>query len=323
MTLYGIDVSNHQGNFDFGAAKREGFSFATHKVTEGDGYRDPYWPRAREEMLQRFTGLFAGYHFARNNVDVNRQADALLAHLGDTSIPIQLDYEDTSTRGSIENMRALIAAIEARGMRVFANYLPRWYWTGHMGAPRLDGTPVLWNSHYVNGTGYASALYPGDGHAGWESFHAGAPEVKILQFSERGLVAGQSIDVNAFRGSEDELRALFGGAPIGGGVVADVPTLIQDQLAGPGGQGWELLGRSKVDPARFNTLVEAVAEVRSALVEPRPSFVDGSTVKLDVPTFVQCTDAATFRAEREVVALRAEVKALTDVVKTLVEKVGK
>jgi hypothetical protein len=60
MTLYGIDVSNHQKNFDFAAAKREGFVFATHKVTEGDGYRDPYWPRARDQMCEHFPGLFGG-----------------------------------------------------------------------------------------------------------------------------------------------------------------------------------------------------------------------------------------------------------------------
>lgn len=34
MTIYGIDISNHQRDFDFAAAKREGFVFATHKVTE-------------------------------------------------------------------------------------------------------------------------------------------------------------------------------------------------------------------------------------------------------------------------------------------------
>lgn len=222
MTLYGIDVSNHQREFNFAAAKREGFVFATHKVTESDDYRDPYWPRARDQMREHFPGLFGGYHFARNHVDVNRQADALLAHLGDPSIPVQLDYEDTDTRGSMDNMKALIRAIEERGMRVFANYLPRWYWTGHMGAPRLDGTPPIWNSHYVLGTGYASVLYPGDSHAGWAEFHTDAPPVVILQFSERGQVAGQSIDVNAFRGTEEELRALFGSAQPKGEPVTDL-----------------------------------------------------------------------------------------------------
>ncbi|WP_228044869.1 glycoside hydrolase family 25 protein [Rhodococcus pyridinivorans] len=305
MTLYGIDVSNHQGNFDFAAAKREGFVFATHKITEGDGYRDPYWPRARDQMREHFPGLFGGYHFARNDIDVNRQADALFKHLGDTSIPIQLDYEDTKNRGSIDNMKALIRAIEERGMRVFANYLPRWYWTGHMGAPRLDGTPPIWNSHYVAGTGYASVLYPGDQHAGWAEFHTGAPPVVILQFSEQGQVAGQSIDVNAFRGTEQQLRALFGsGSTPGGNAVAETPVLALDQLIGPKAQGWPILGKSKVDPTRDNTLVEALAEVRDALIGLQPSLVEPEFLNgqppasLDAATFARTADYQAFHAAR-------------------------
>jgi hypothetical protein len=36
-TSYGLDVSNHQGNFDFGRARAEGFAFATHKIKQGHG----------------------------------------------------------------------------------------------------------------------------------------------------------------------------------------------------------------------------------------------------------------------------------------------
>ena len=305
MTLYGIDVSNHQGAFDFAAARREGFVFATHKVTEGAGYRDPYWPRARDLKREHFPGLFAGYHFAKNGTDVRRQADELLAHLGDPSIPIQLDYEDPDTPGSVENMRALITEIEARGMRVFANYLPRWYWAGQMRGARLDGTPPIWNSHYVPGAGYASVLYPGDSHRGWADFHDGAPPVALLQFSEQGRVAGQSIDVNAYRGSEDQLRALFGGGSTGGNAVTDTPVLVLDQLMGPHNKGWSMLGKSRIDPSRDNTLVEAVGEIRDALLELRPSFVereflDGAEpARMDLPTTVRTADYQAFHASRQ------------------------
>lgn len=214
--LYGIDVSNHQGNFDFAAAKLEGFAFATHKVTEGDGYRDPFWPRAREQMREHFPGTFGGYVFCRRDSHPEREADLLLEHLGDRSIPIQLDYEDTQGGGSVEDMWARIHAIEARGMRVFSSYVPRWFWQSRMGSQALGDVPALWNSHYVTGTGYASTLYetsPGTVAAGWADFHPGAP-VRILQFSEKARVAGQaSVDVNAYRGSALELTALFAGIP--------------------------------------------------------------------------------------------------------------
>ncbi|OLT33687.1 hypothetical protein BJF84_21365 [Rhodococcus sp. CUA-806] len=119
MTLYGVDVSNHQGNFNFGAAKAEGFSFATHKITEGNSYKDPYWPRALEQMREHFPGRFGGYHFWRRG-DANRQADLLLAHIGDPTVPIQLDFEDTDAAKnvSLDEMFGIIRAIEDRGMRV-------------------------------------------------------------------------------------------------------------------------------------------------------------------------------------------------------------
>ncbi|WP_237169033.1 peptidoglycan DD-metalloendopeptidase family protein [Prescottella equi] len=210
---YGIDISNHQKNFDFAAARAEGFTWATHKVTEGT-WRDPYWPRAREEMRTHFPGRFGGYVFCRVDTDPHREADAYLAHAGGTDFPLQIDYEDDQNRGSLDDLLARIAAYTERGVRLLPAYIPRWYWRDHMGAPNLSGLPVgVWNSDYVNGTGYASNLYPGNGYKGWEPFHPGAVPVQLLQFSERGRVAGQSVDVNAFRGTTLELDALFAGVP--------------------------------------------------------------------------------------------------------------
>ena len=266
--LYGIDVSNHQGNFDFAAAKGEGFAFATHKVNEGDGYLDPFWPRARDLMREHFPGLFGGYVFCRRGSHPEREADTLLQHLGDPSIPIQLDYEDTIGGGSIEDMWARINAIQARGMRVFSVYLPRWYWRDRMGSPNLAGIPALWNSHYVYGKGYASTLYetsPGTIEAGWAGFHPGGPQVRILQFSETARVAGQLIDVNAFRGTEAELRALFAGDT--GGFLMALSDDEQRQLF-------------------------------EAICKPRASLVEGSNAQFDAPTFSQTADYHAYHAHR-------------------------
>ena len=45
-------------------------------------------------------------------------------------------------------------------------------------------------------------------------------------------------------------------------------------------------------------------ELHAKLCEPRPSFVEGSTANLDAATFIQCTDAATYRTERAVADLQ-------------------
>ncbi|MGW5153568.1 DUF4185 domain-containing protein, partial [Rhodococcus koreensis] len=149
-------------------------------------------------------------------------------------------------RGSGANLRALVDAIHSAGLRVCAIYLPRWYWRDHMGSPPLNNLPPLWNSHYVAASGYASVIYPGKGFAGWANYAPGVP-VEILQFSDQGQVAGRLVDVNAYEGTLDGLRELFGGAP-GELSVDDCVLDFWLQLLGPGGAGWpQLNNRSVVD----------------------------------------------------------------------------
>lgn len=292
-TLYGIDVSNHQGAFNFAQARAEGFRFATHKVTEGDGYCDPQWPRAREQMREHFPGLFGGYVFCRRSSHPEREADLLLKHLGDASIPIQLDYEDTDGGGSVADMWARIHAIEARGMRVFATYLPRWFWQSRMGEAALGDVPGLWNSHYVLGTGFASTLYetsPGTIERGWAPFHPGSPAVEILQFTEKAKVAGQSIDANAFRGTETQLRALFAGRPA---IQEDDMTEDDRRML------------REIHAALFGEdgLKAAITEEKESLIK----IGDNPPAKLSLPEFIRCTDAATFRTERAAESMQGDI----------------
>ena len=247
-TLYGIDISNHQGIFDVAQAKREGYTFFGAKVTEGATFKDQRWPRNRDLAREHFAGLFCGYHFATIDDPIDAQVENLQAHLGDANIPVYLDYEDVRSHGkpSGKHMRDLITAIDGAGMRVWAVYLPRWYWRDRMGSPDLTGIPPVWNSHFVDGSGFGSALYPGKDFAGWRPFADGVP-VRILQFSERGRVAGQFVDVDAFEGTLDELRTLLSGAP-GKPGIDDCVLDNWLQLLGPQGNGWaQLNDKSIVD----------------------------------------------------------------------------
>ncbi|MDV8022254.1 glycoside hydrolase family 25 protein [Rhodococcus sp. IEGM 1330] len=269
MTLYGIDVSNHQKNFDFAAAKREGFSFATHKVTEGTGYRDPYWPRAKEQMAEHFPGRNAGYVFCKVDADPQREADAYFAH-GGTSL-VQIDYEDMDRAGSAQDLAKRVQAFLDRGARLLPVYIPRWYWSSRMKSFDLSWLPApLWNSHYVGGSDYASKLYPGDdwrgpdGRQGWLPF--GNKDVAFLQFSEQGRVAGQSIDVNAFRGDDSQLAALFGAATPESEFDVSDASAVAGQFFGPEGKGFDILGHAvETDPARNRFLTEAIAVILTQL----------------------------------------------------------
>jgi GH25 family lysozyme M1 (1,4-beta-N-acetylmuramidase) len=205
VTTFGVDISNHQAGLDLGRVFAEGFEYVIAKVSEGDYFRDRAWPGFRDATLAAGKVL-VGYHYVTEDAAAI-QADLLMSHLGDPSIPIMLDVEANS--GGADNVRAVRDAIEARGGRVRLLYLPRWYWD-RIGQPDLTGLPPLMSSDYGPGrAGYASAIYPGPGDRGWLPY--GGLDVAVFQFSEKGAVAGTALDVDAFRGSPDDLRRLLNG----------------------------------------------------------------------------------------------------------------
>lgn len=215
MTIYGLDISNHQSRdgFDVARARADGYEFLTHKMTEGT-WIDPFFAAVANEAARVFPGRFGGYVFCRVDTPPDIEADTVvrcaeLAGFRPGQFPLQIDYEDTTRNGSVWDLSERVAAHLARGWDLLPVYLPRWYWSGRMGAPDLSALPVgLWNSHYVGGDGPALELYPGDDFNGWADF--GGRRVEILQFSERGHAAGESpIDLNAFRGTPEELDRLF------------------------------------------------------------------------------------------------------------------
>lgn len=199
--VFGIDVSNHQGNFDFAGARREGFAFATHKVTEGSDYVDPYWARARAEMVKHFPGRCGGYVFCRTAVSPRDEVDALERAFGSKAdMLLQIDYEDDRRvpQGAAD-LLARIREYQRRGFKLLPVYLPRWYWQ-RMGSPDLSflADVGIWNSAYSSANGYASSIYAGfDSRDGWADM-GGAP-VRILQFTDKAQVTDQRIDANAVK----------------------------------------------------------------------------------------------------------------------------
>ena len=184
--------------------------------------------------------------------------------------------------------------LERRGYRVPGVYSGAWYWE-HMpgGEPSMQGLGALWCSNYGsnNGVGEPRALYAsegGDRHPGWD-YPLGDRKPDLLQFGSRGTVAGHpNVDINAYRGTKAQLRALFSGKPapndelsedemnklykqitafISGylGPQIDAIQEIWRQLRGPGGKGWPQLGQN--EHGQNLTLVDAVAAVRQQLAQ--------------------------------------------------------
>ncbi|GAA1470736.1 glycoside hydrolase family 25 protein [Corynebacterium felinum] len=204
--IYGVDISNHQPSIDLMKLKREGFEFAIIKATEGGGFRDAYFRRHLNAATA--AGMYTGaYVYVLAIATPRDHADALEAVCPDRSIPIALDIEQGSGT-HVQHWRDVHAEIESRGYRVFLTYLPRWYWR-QCGKPDLEGFAPLWSSLYPDHhLGYASVIFQRSGTAGWEGY--GGLPVLLWQFTSSAQTAGHIIDANAFRGSREDLAALFG-----------------------------------------------------------------------------------------------------------------
>jgi GH25 family lysozyme M1 (1,4-beta-N-acetylmuramidase) len=208
------DISNHQSGISIEKIVSEGYSAVICKASEGTSFRDGLF----DGFVQRIKAVGAipgAYHFLRAG-DGAAQARILhgrvAAHGGPGGFLCALDNEaDASWATTADFARAWR---EISGGHPLIMYTGGWWWRprGWNGASL---TPHLWHSHYVTGSGPGSELYGQvtDGH--WNPGYGGWSSATILQFSSHGRVAGREIDVNAFRGSLGELRALTGTASEG------------------------------------------------------------------------------------------------------------
>jgi hypothetical protein len=259
VTLYGIDIASYQAGLNLAEVKAEDFDFVIAKVTQGSYYVDPAWPAFRDGA--RANGLIlVAYHYVTGDPPA-AQAQNLVSHLGDPSIPVMLDFEAGS--GDLNNFWAVADAITAAGAHVALSYIPHFYWQ-RIGSPDLTGVPGLVAADYVAGTGYASNLYPGDTSGFWSGY--GGADPVILQFTDAALVAGYRLDADAYRGTADQLQQLL----TGGEMTPAQAQQLQDiwiQLLGPTGKGWPQLGN--------RTLVDALSVVLTQLCGENPNRFGG------------------------------------------------
>jgi len=207
MVLFLIDLSNWQGNFNVAGAAAEGFAAAICKTSEGTTYLDGRFGSFTQQA--KTAGMVPGaYHFLRAG-DGAAQArvfrNAVAAQGGPSGFICACDNEADASWATTQAFYTEWNRLT--GGHPLAMYSGAWWW-GARGWPGSQLTPYLWNSRYVGGSGYASSLYAGVPDSWWTPGYGGWPETTILQFSSSGRVAGQSIDVNAYRGTREQLLTL-------------------------------------------------------------------------------------------------------------------
>jgi hypothetical protein len=278
-----VDISNYQGNFNVAQAGREGLT-----------YQDPRFDTFIPQI--KAAGLIPGaYHFLRAG-DGAAQARAFHArvasHGGPGGFLCACDNEKDATW---DVTRAFYAEWNRlTGGHPLMMYSGDWWWNPR-GWNGSSLTPYLWTSHYVSGTGTGSALYAKVPASWWTPGYGGWNTATILQFSSSATVAGQTVDVNAFRGTLNELRALTGARP---DTPEDDMTPEQDALL-------RTIARLVGNSERIDTY-----ETEGRETIPGLSYADGQVEpdKTSVPLVrLRETFEAVARLETDLATLRTEL----------------
>lgn len=210
MTIFGVDVSNHNGDVDWPRVAREGFQFMFAKATEGTGFRDATFES--NVARARTVGLLPGaYHFLRDSGGADQARwfhTRVRAVGGPDGMLCACDNESDATWAVTRDFYATWNQLT--GGHPLIMYSGRWWWEprGWNGASL---TPHLWHSHYVSGSSkVASTLYGWVPDGWWAPGYGGWARATLLQFTSSATVAGETMDANAYRGTIDELRLLAG-----------------------------------------------------------------------------------------------------------------
>ncbi|MFD5868749.1 glycoside hydrolase family 25 protein [Corynebacterium sp. NPDC060344] len=216
----GVDVSEWQDGLPLSAAAAAGHRFAIVRACDGT-YADPVF--ASHVADTRASGLAVGaYWYVRHPLEgttfgeqahvVAKQLDGVRGLSLDDVPAVWLDVETVPHRLGAEDVAAAARALADEGVRCAGMYTTRSYWRLRKAPSFGDGPGQvpggLWLAQWPGG---GDAGYPGDDHRAWRPFRGKTPD--LWQFTDRGRVAGFDVDVNAFRGDDDELALLLAGAP--------------------------------------------------------------------------------------------------------------
>src|SRR5205814_54146 len=113
----------------------------------------------------------------------------------------------SSSSPSLADVLGFASAFRAQGGITHLVYLPRWYWQA-LGSPDL--TPLERAGLHLISSNYMIYSDTGPGWAGY-----GGVIPVIWQFTDAYPLNGFSVDMNAYRGTVDQLRALATGQGAG------------------------------------------------------------------------------------------------------------
>jgi lysozyme len=198
----GIDVSQYQGNIDWGKVAQTDVKFAITRLNYGSGYLDPTFQTNWQGIKQ--AGLVRGvYQFLLGNQSIEAQLDLLFKYvpqLEEGDLPPVLDVESDAKQGinaGISLKTAVDTWIEAVKKHYNCDpiiYTGRYTWDPQVSTDASYGEYPLWVANYLA----SQPTLP----TSWTSW-------RFWQYNTRAVQGiWGAVDANYFQGSEAELRAL-------------------------------------------------------------------------------------------------------------------
>lgn len=313
-TIFGIDISSWQKNYPLSKVKADGMEFVIIRLCDGT-YQDPLF-QSHLADAEKHGLLVSTYWYLRapsEGTTIAQQVDVIDKQMGgrkDLGVWIDVESVDKNQRALLtkEDVWAAKRELEARGYHVAGVYSGAWYWEVMPGGePSMEGLGYLWVSNYgKNRKGDPRDTYLADGganHRGW-SYPLGDRKPDILQFGSEGVVGDHyPVDVNAYRGTRDELARIFH------------PTNMKEEpmtTAHPWPDG----------PAALNDAKNAAQANQAVLTAPITSFIDNSK-SYEPRTMLALIDAATWRMNALMEAICAKLGLDPDQIITNATKEGK
>jgi GH25 family lysozyme M1 (1,4-beta-N-acetylmuramidase) len=206
--------------------------FLSHKATEGTSDQHSNYGRILTNARDAGVPVLGAYHVVRSGPSADAQVAYMLAYL-DQATPwwrqhphffLQVDLE----RWPYDQVSAAAGVAFATALRrATGHYVVIYASRGQYGNTIPPGFD-LWNANYPSGrAAHYPDLYPGDNGVGWAAYSGRAPV--LWQYTSSGTVGSQpGCDVNAYRGSLDQLLALTAG--LNKGVLMALSDLQQIQM---------------------------------------------------------------------------------------------
>lgn len=210
--IFGVDVSKYQDGYSLAAAKNAGAEFVIIATGDGD-ISDPVYQSHYEDALTAGM-VISAYHFLRAEREgstIQAQVDASLRAMGDKKAPLWLDCE-TPGGVPLHEIQQAKQLFEQNGVRVLGVYCTANWWENMAGGePPTAPLGAVWVANYgQDNAAPLHSLYGQVNHSVWD-YPVGDQKPLLWQFGQRGIVAGELVDVNAYRGSLEQLREWWGG----------------------------------------------------------------------------------------------------------------